>query len=170
MAGWYMLLIGEQLITYFNQIADKSLVVGHSLGGQIVGEAGKYVNQNGNGSKIEECHGLDPAGPWFDPLHGRKLDMELDKGDCKVVQVVHTSASYDPKVSTESSLLLKLGTGFKSGHCDFWVNCGHDQGDLCHGDINMTEFFRDLVTSYKDGGQKVSKFFGDHLCSHLRFV
>ena len=156
---------------YLNfQIADKALVVGFSLGGQIFAEAGKYVNQHGNGKQIAECHGLDPAGPWFDPLHGQMLDMELDKSDCKVVQVVHSSANYNPKVSIDSAFMLKFGTGFKSGHCDFWVNCGHDQGDLCHGDINIMDLIKAMSTMFKDGGDKAMKWFSVHVCSHLRFV
>lgn len=150
------------------QIHEKALVVGFSLGGQIVAEAGKYVNQNGNGKKIAECHGLDPAGPWFDPFYGFLPDMELDKSDCNVVQVVHTSASYNPSISMESTLILKLGTAFKSGHCDFWINCGHDQGDLCHGDFDMVQFIRDISTSYKDGGNALVAYFAQHVCSHYR--
>lgn len=142
-------------------------MVGLSLGGQVVAEARKYVNQNGNGKQIAECHGLDPAGPWFDPLYGFLPDMELDKSDCKVVRVVHSSASYNPSISLESTALLKLAA-FKSGHCDFWINCGHNQGDLCHGDINIIETMKKLSTSYKDGGNQFIAFSGQYLCSHIR--
>ena len=143
-------------------------MVGFSLGGQIVAEAGKYVNQNGNGTQIAECHGIDPAGPWFDPIYSQKLDMELDKSDCKVVQVVHSSANYNPAISMESTAALKLGTSFKSGHCDFWINCGHDQGDLCHGDFNMVELIKAMSQLNDDGGNAVLEFMGKHLCSHYR--
>ena len=142
--------------------------MGFSLGGQVVGEAGKYVNQNGNGKQIAECHGIDPAGPWFDPLYGFLSDMQLDKSDCKVVQVIHSSASYNQAATMATTMMMKLGTAFKSGHCDYWINCGHDQGDLCHGDFNMVELIKALSTSNKDGGNDVAKFFAVHLCSHFR--
>lgn len=56
---------------------------------------------------------------WFDPLDGFMPDMELDKSDCKIVQIIHSSALYNPNISMETTLTLNLGTAFKSGHYDF---------------------------------------------------
>ena len=145
---------------------DRVLVVGFSLGGQIVAEAGQYVIKNGDGRKIEECHGLDPAGPWFDPMYGFIPDMELDKDDCKVVQVVHSSASYNPRISSESVPFLKLGSTFKSGNCDFWINCGHSQS--CKGDANFMELMNAMAKIYNDGGKELEEYFMAHVCSHWR--
>ena len=143
-------------------------MVGFSLGGQIVGEAGKYVNKNGNGKQIAECHALDPAGPWFDPLYGFVSDMQVDKSDCKLVQSVHSSANYNPATALVTTMALKLGTSFKSGHCDFWINCGHDQGDHCHGDANFPELIKAMSTSSNDGSAKMMEYFSSKVCSHFR--
>lgn len=126
-----------------------------SLGGQIVGEAGKFVRQRG--TLIAHCVGLDPAGPAFDGGH---LDMVIDKADCAIVEVIHSSAA-DTK--TPLSLAeLELGTYYKSGHCDFWINCGHDQGPNC-----TDAKFVDLMGGLKGGGVAYRKG-NDLFCSHGR--
>ena len=104
-------------------IADRTLVVGFSLGGQMVGEAAKYVTRK-FGKKIAECHGLDPAGPFFDAC---SPEMTLNKDDCELTQVIHTSAADIPTVEAP---LMRFGTWKKSGHCDYWINCGYNQ-DPC---------------------------------------
>lgn len=74
-------MIGKSVMNW--GIHDRTLLVGFSLGGQIVGEAGLYTQVNGNVT-IDECHGLDPAGPFYDGCH---KDIRLDKSDCRLVQV-----------------------------------------------------------------------------------
>ncbi|KAI1287037.1 Pancreatic lipase-related protein 2 [Halotydeus destructor] len=117
-------VIGFAILNW--NLADRTLVSGMSLGGQIIGEAGRYTQQHG-GVKIKECHGLDPAGPFFDGCSS----IQLSKSDCELVKVIHTNAG-------------SLGTSVKSGHCDYWVNCGHDQGS-CLGFI-VSELVHDLVS------------------------
>ena len=49
------------------RLQRQTLLVGHSMGAQVLGEAGRFV-QRLTGSKIKECHALDPAGqpPLFE--------------------------------------------------------------------------------------------------------
>ena len=84
-------------------ITDRTLFVGFSLGAQMIGEAARYLATK-FGNKIAECHGLDPAGPFFDacsPL------ITLDRNDCQLTQIIHTSAADIPTVG---SLALRCGT------------------------------------------------------------
>ena len=113
------MMMGKLIVEW--GLVDKTTIVGFSLGGQVLGEAGKYVQQITGGQKIKECHGIDPAGPFFD---GCGPEMVLDRSDCELVQVVHTSAEF---VRTVGALSINFGTYYKSGHCDYWVNCGYWQ-------------------------------------------
>jgi hypothetical protein len=74
-------MIGKSVMNW--GIHERTLLVGFSLGGQIVGEAGHYTQVHGN-ITIDECHGLDPAGPFYD---GCDDTIRLDKTDCRIVQV-----------------------------------------------------------------------------------
>ena len=110
-----------QLITKWN-IIERTRLVGFSLGGQTLGEAARYVQRMTNGKKkVPTCHGLDPAGPWFTGCP----DIMLQKSDCTMVEVLHTSAAPKDQLGITS---LQFGTDMKTGHRDFWVNCGFDQG------------------------------------------
>jgi hypothetical protein len=114
-------MIGKAIVNW--DIANRSLLVGLSLGGQVIAEAGRYTQmyskeKNGKLSKIKECHSLDPAGPNFNGCN-----ISLNRDDCEVVQVIHTNAREYPDKFGDTS----LGTFFKGGHCDYWFNCGFDQ-------------------------------------------
>lgn len=123
--------IGYSIIKW--NIIHKTLLIGLSLGGQTIGQVGLYVNQKtrdgGKERKIAECHALDPAGPYYE---GGPLEAILDKSDCKVVQVIHTAASRSTELSFPLAIAGNmLGTGSKSGHCDYWINCGFLQPETC---------------------------------------
>ena len=131
-----------KLIVEWN-LVDKTLAIGFSLGGQTVGEAGKYVQELTGGRKIKECHGLDPAGPFFD---GCGPKMVLDKSDCELVQVIHTSAE---KSKTLGPFGGSFGTYQKSGHCDYWVNCGfHQKPCDANGLGNAVQNYAQMPTSF----------------------
>ena len=121
-----------QLVVKWNIISQTRLV-GYSLGGQIIGEAGRYVQNMSNGHKIPSCHGLDPAGPFYTGCSG----IELGPSDCDLVEVIHSSAEPIP---TLSLVTLRLGSATKMGHCDYWVNCGYNQG-LCQVMSSTMIFF-----------------------------
>ncbi|KAI1278467.1 Inactive pancreatic lipase-related protein 1 [Halotydeus destructor] len=152
-------MIGHSILNW--GIADRTLIVGFSLGAQIAGEAGRYTQLNGGGVKIKECHGLDPAGPFFD---GCSLDIQLTKTDCELVQVIHTSAEDTP---TMGVLSASLGSYHKAGHCDYWVNCGHTQGmckDLKFG--QLVSGAKELLLAASDG--KIQAWLQTQFCSHWR--
>ncbi|KAI1278756.1 Pancreatic lipase-related protein 2 [Halotydeus destructor] len=101
--------------------SDRTLVVGHSLGGQIIGEAGKFFTNVTQGAKIPLCHALDPAGPFYDDC---SKDVRLNADDCKEVHVCHSDAqeeSHTPAGATG------YGSNIKCGLCDYWINCGYEQ-------------------------------------------
>ena len=151
-------MVGKAIMNW--EIHDRTLLVGFSLGAQVVGEAGRYTQVNGNVT-INECHGLDPAGPFFD---GGSLDIRLDKSDCKLVQVIHTSSESVPVLG---ALTLNLGTSLKSGHCDYWVNCGGKQGPCINGHVLSVIKFFSRMSGKPDGG-RVSAWAEEHMCSHSR--
>jgi hypothetical protein len=110
-------LVGQ--LMHFLGVTDRSVCAGFSLGSHICGEAGQFIKRRGQ--VISTCHGIDPAGPGFD---GCGTDIRLDPSDCGLVTAIHSS-----QFVSLSSLLGQqgLGTKYKSGHCDFWMNHGLDQ-------------------------------------------
>ncbi|CAH1163329.1 unnamed protein product [Phaedon cochleariae] len=65
---------------------DDVLLIGHSLGGQIIGFVGKDIIKV-TGRKLPRIIALDPAGPLFDT---RPEDKRLNKNDAEVVEVIHS--------------------------------------------------------------------------------
>ncbi|KAG8435841.1 hypothetical protein GDO86_013695, partial [Hymenochirus boettgeri] len=83
-------------------------LIGHSLGAQTAGEAGKRIRGLGR------ITGLDPAGPYF---LNTPQEVRLDSTDANFVDVIHTDTQSD---------LNSLGYGIVqlSGHLDFFPNGG----------------------------------------------
>lgn len=101
------------------------------------------------------------SGPFFD---GCPANMVLDRTDCTLVQVIHTSAE---RVRTIGPLRAQFGTNRKSGHCDYWINCGSSQYP-CSGS-SVTEILSaasklELIKSAKAAGNMT----GELACSHGR--
>ena len=118
-------LLGQ--LMYQMKVTDRSVCTGFSLGAHICQEAAKYLKKRGQ--IIPKCEGIDPAGPGFD---GCSNDIRLDKSDCTLVTVMHTSA-----FKNAGSLMFGqgFGTTIKSGHCDYWVNDGMDQPKCDNGTL-----------------------------------
>lgn len=149
-----------RLLTSWN-IYDRTRAVGFSLGAQILGEAGKYVQERTSGKKIAECHALDPAGPLYD---GCPNDMVLDKSDCKLVQVIHTSGAV---LGVAGPLAGELGTRKKTGHCDYWINCGYGQ-DPCEAS-NFLELIKAMGQANANKAATAAKGVPMNMvCSHMR--
>ncbi|KAI1282087.1 putative phospholipase A1 magnifin [Halotydeus destructor] len=141
-------------------IADRSLAIGHSLGAQALGEMGKYVKSKGQ--LVKKCIGSDPAGPGFD---GGPDYIRLTKDDCELVQVVHSSAL--EKMFATSPRLNQIGTMFKSGHCDYWLNCGHHQPGCKQLDFSLPEILGFIAKQIQTGGRMG---LGGLSCSHRRGI
>lgn len=136
----------------------------------MIGEAGRFVRHNTNGHRIKECHALDPAGPFYEPMdYSVKDGLQLTKDDCHVVQVIHSSASYQPLTNVAEIAALHLGTIYKSGHCDFWVNCGHEQQLDCPSEINMVEAEKAFKIMLSTGDVDATQdFIASKTCGHVR--
>ncbi|XP_046809017.1 probable phospholipase A1 magnifin [Lucilia cuprina] len=81
-------------------------IIGHSLGAQIAGSAGKQVAP----FRFNTIFALDPAGPKF---RNRSSDLRLDASDADYVESIQTSSS--------------LGFQEPVGHATFYPNFGRDQ-------------------------------------------
>lgn len=84
--------VGEDVAKYLytNGIdSDKTVLIGHSLGGQVVGAAGKAYKELTNGRLLSRIIGLDPAGPLFEIFFNPKY--YLDSSDAQQVDIVHST-------------------------------------------------------------------------------
>ncbi|XP_034665973.1 phospholipase A1-like [Drosophila subobscura] len=102
-------LIGEYLAKALlklnrNYVIDNVHLIGHSLGAQIAGSAGRHFRQLSGGATLSRVTGLDPANPCFyDDAKG------IRSGNARFVDIIHTN----PGV---------LGTEKVVGDADFFVN------------------------------------------------
>ncbi|XP_029182870.2 inactive pancreatic lipase-related protein 1-like [Acropora millepora] len=90
-----------------NDLADNFYFIGFSLGAQIAGYTGSYLQAKYD-KKLGRITGLDPASPFFT---GRDNAVKLDQGDAKYVDVIHTN-------------MPLVGTPDRSGHTDFYPDGG----------------------------------------------
>lgn len=97
---------------------------GHSLGAQIMGQAGRaYTEKSRLPNKefrVERITGLDPANPCFypnsifDSSSGERTLKSLSESDAHMVDVIHTNAG-------------QLGIAELIGDIDFYPNGGTNQ-------------------------------------------
>ena len=113
-------VVGYSLLKW--NILDKANLVGHSLGSQVVHEAGKYTQEVKN-VKPKYCLGLDPAAPGFSGTCCNDIRLNVDS--CELVNIIHTSAEVYP--NNLGILEQQAGILYKSGNCDWYINCGHMQ-------------------------------------------
>lgn len=141
-------LVGKALVNMRDQGFDleKFYLVGHSLGGHLVGYIGRSVSRHSNGTfKISRITALDPvrnknshqcpksttnllqAGPFFTGFAARFTDP-LRSDDAIFVDVVHTDSTF-------------FGSSSELGTVDFWPNAGRDQPECppATPDINSDE-------------------------------
>ncbi|RZC42032.1 phospholipase A1 [Asbolus verrucosus] len=130
--------VGEIVGNFVNQIQDvygltgsSFVLVGHSLGAHVVGNAGAVVK-----NKIGLIIGLDPAGPLFTVSN---TGNRLDSSDANFVQIIHTNGAL-------------LGFGSSIGDADYYPNggmgqpgCGLDLAGTCaHG--RAYEYYAESLT------------------------
>lgn len=85
---------------------SRFILVGHSLGAHVVGNAGKAVSK-----QVEHIVGLDPAGPLYSV---GTSSNRLDANDGKFVQIIHTNGNL-------------LGMSSSIGDADIYPNGGNSQ-------------------------------------------
>lgn len=109
----YINWINTQGVPFGNMAA-----IGHSLGGHVVGAAGKRTN-----SLMQAVIGLDPAGPLF------SLDSPADR-------LHFTDAHYVESIITDAG---RLGFQHPIGHGNFYPNWG-----ICRFSLKTQIFFARL--------------------------
>ncbi|XP_061197857.1 inactive pancreatic lipase-related protein 1-like [Saccostrea echinata] len=119
-------------------------LVGHSLGAQIMGYAGDWVQGVGR------ITGLDPAGLYFEKFDTK---VKLDPSDALFVDVIHTDGA--------SLMELAFGIRTPNGHVDFYPNGGTRQPG-CKRDLwtNIVNFFKG----------KFGWISANISCSHMRAI
>jgi len=140
------------------KISDRLLLVGFSLGGQIIGQAARMVKRNGG--LVKRCHALDPAGPFFTGCP----QYAIQKDDCEVVEAIHSSAEIVQNAGVAS---MNFGTRTKSGHCDYWVNCGFSQGLACTN-LQLSELLTSAGTLARLNDAEFTAWASMKICAHMR--
>ncbi|CAG7729815.1 unnamed protein product [Allacma fusca] len=105
-------------------------LVGFSLGAQVVGFLGKYMQAKYN-MKPSRITALDPAGPGFNHVEPYE---RLDSQDAHYVQVIHTSGK-------------SLGIWEPIGHVDLYLNGGKAPQPGCKG--NKANVFSGATCSHQ---------------------
>lgn len=104
-------------------------IIGHSLGAQIAGSAGKQIQP----FRFNTIFALDPAGPKF---RNRSTEFRLDASDADYVESIQTSST--------------LGFQQPVGHATFYPNFGRDQ-KKCYfygcSHSRAHHFFAESITS-----------------------
>ncbi|KAK2587498.1 hypothetical protein KPH14_003198 [Odynerus spinipes] len=107
--GQYIANLTKMLIDKYDAKLPNMLVIGHSLGAQVAGFAGKEF-QKLNVGKYPQIIGLDPAGPLFSD---KTCSERLCITDAYYLQIIHTT--------------MTAGVTEAIGHVDFYMNKGHLQ-------------------------------------------
>lgn len=140
-------------------LKDIAKVVGFSFGGTALGETAKAA-QELFGYKIKECIGLDIGNLGVD---GGSPSLRLTRDSCQLVQVIHTSSAYAPD-AIESQFTTFVGTYWKSGHCDWWINCGHEQPNCRFATLNENL----VVNGFNPVGSDGDTTFRPNFCYHFQ--
>merc|ERR1719319_96024 len=99
-------------------------LVGHSLGGHLVGVAGREVEWL-TGARLARVTGLAPAGPhWVGPKYSHTFPgvERLSRESAEVVDVIHTNGE-----SSGALTSLHWGALQPLGHVDFYPDGGRNQ-------------------------------------------
>jgi len=94
--------------------------IGHSLGAQVCGQAGRSAKTSTGQSLFDRVTGLDPAGPGFAKCSDN-LHIDKDSADC--VDIIHTDGTFKGHLLP----VINFGTLSQWGHMDFYPNSGQKQ-------------------------------------------
>ncbi|XP_017112670.1 probable phospholipase A1 magnifin isoform X2 [Drosophila elegans] len=108
-------------------VANQFHLVGHSLGAQIAGSAGRNYREMSGGSILKRITGLDPANPCF--YDGNDLEG-LRSGDARFVDIIHSNPGMlgSPKRAGDADFFVQGRIPFKSG-CQGLssIGCSHQR-------------------------------------------
>merc|ERR1711963_102808 len=105
-------VVAKMLIGDLGQDPNKIQAVGHSMGGQVVGNVGRSAYEFSN-QKIARVTGLDVAQSYFDT---ELSEDTIRPDDAKLVDIHHTDSGPTPAASTMEAI----------GMVDFYPNGGID--------------------------------------------
>lgn len=94
--------------------------IGHSLGAQVCGQAGRKAKSSAGQQLFNRVTGLDPASPGFAKCNDH---LHVDKDSAACVDIIHTDGS----LKGHALPVVHFGTLLQWGHIDFYPNGGHDQ-------------------------------------------
>lgn len=129
----------------------------------MIGEIGKYLRQIG-GALIDRCIALDPGGPGFD---GTPDDYRVTPDDCKLVEAIRSSSASTLIMPVNILMNVALGSYHKAGHCDYWVNCGHQQVG-CNANINVKGLLEAGQELADADPNKIIAWLFEKACNHMR--
>ncbi|XP_004521939.1 phospholipase A1 2 [Ceratitis capitata] len=95
---------------------DDIYLIGHSLGAQIAGAAGKLIKP----ARYNTIFALDPAGPKF---RHRSVEFRIDPSDAKYVESIQTSGNLGFLEPTGNATFYP-NYGLYQGRC-YYVGCSH---------------------------------------------
>jgi len=116
-------------------------LIGHSMGGEVIGIVGKEV-QRLSGESVGRLSGMDAAGPGFEDW---SENVHLDKSDADFVDLIH-SDTYHPG----------LGMKMPHGHVDFYANDAMVQPGCAPNPVTFEQ-----MMAFADGTL-------ESICSHAR--
>ncbi|CRL01708.1 CLUMA_CG014924, isoform A [Clunio marinus] len=99
-------------------------LIGHSLGGHLVGIIGRNVFKHSNKTfKIKRITALDPSYPLFYGI-GSIFNSPLNRDDGEFVDVIHTDSNF-------------FGAPVSCGSVDFWPNGGKNQPNCPPANVDV---------------------------------
>ncbi|XP_016979897.1 phospholipase A1 [Drosophila rhopaloa] len=108
-------------------VTNQLHLVGHSLGAQIAGSAGRNYRQMSGGLALRRITGLDPANPCF--YDGNDLEG-LRSGDARFVDIIHSNPGMlgSPKRAGDADFFVQGRIPFKAG-CEGLtsISCSHQR-------------------------------------------
>ncbi|XP_017050446.1 phospholipase A1 [Drosophila ficusphila] len=114
--GAQLAQFARDLNRQFGADFDSMYFIGHSLGAQIAGSAGKRLKP----SQVNTIFALDPAGPKF---RHRSAEFRIDPTDAKFVESMHTSANFGFRRPTGSATFYP-NYGAYQRSC-YYLGCSH---------------------------------------------
>ncbi|XP_068154425.1 phospholipase A1 [Drosophila tropicalis] len=114
--GAQLVQFTRELNRQFQANYDDMYLIGHSLGAQIAGAAGKRLHPE----QYNTIFALDPAGPKF---RHRSTEFRIDATDAKYVESIHTSGNFGFLRPTGSATFYP-NYGLYQRSC-YYLGCSH---------------------------------------------